>query len=204
MVMLVCLASLLHSTDAAPPGDDPPRPPFWTDPQAMFENLFGKEGEVDEEVLAKIDVSAREEVRIGKTMVEGYLASLKQQRLRSVERGKDVEYLRELVAIIHPMMDNRDRYPAIKVYLVLTDRCDARWSYQAGYDCREMGRLFLRIHRRNGNRQLPVPEFFRSHPAGPDRHRAIMEEYERLQAEQRNDDLQMGIENLRRRTVNLP
>lgn len=295
VIVVWVIFGLVGSTAAAPPPDDPPRPPFWADPQAMFETIFGKEGEVDEKVLVDIEVSAREEERIGKTMVEDYLASLKQQRMRSVERGRDVEYLRELVAIIHPMMDNRERYATIHVYLVLADTCDARsfpgghlvffrgllesagneaaligivghelshldrghhtrrikqtklqeqtfsgrrgampmeeffqvgnvmmrawmrpfrpdlereadldgarWSYQAGYDCREMGRLFLRIHRRNGNRQLPIPEFFRSHPAGPDRHRAIMEEYERLQAERPNNDLRVGIENLRRRSA---
>lgn len=293
IVALVCLFGPVGFVDAAAPQRDPPRPPFWTDPQAMFETLFGKEGEVDEEVLSEIEVSAREERQIGKTMVEGYLASLKRQRLRFVERGKDVEYLRELVAIIHPLIDNRDRYPAIKVYLVVSDRCDARsfpgghlvffrgllesagneaaligivghelshldrghhtrrikqtklqertfsgrggampmeeffevggvmmrawlrpfrpdyereadldgarWSYEAGYDCREMARLFVRVQRRNGNPQLPIPEFFRSHPAAPDRHRAIMEQYERLQAERPNDRLHVGIENLRRR-----
>jgi len=264
----------------------------------MFDSLFGEEGEVDEELLAGIEVSAREEQQIGKRTVEGYLAYLKGQRLRVVERGRDVEYLRKLVETLQPMMDNRERYPAIGVYLVLSDRCDARsfpgghlvffrglletadneaaligivghelshldrghhtrrikqmklaertfsgregaisfeksfvvgtvmmrawlrpfrsdhekeadmdgarWSYQAGYDCREMAKFFLELHERSGNLDLPIPEFFRSHPAAPDRHRAIMDEYERLQADRPKDHLHIGEENLRRRTVRTP
>ena len=295
IAVLVCFLSLLCSTGAAPPPVVPPQPPPWTDPQAMFDNLFGKEGDVDEKVLAEIEVSAREEQQVGKSAVEAYLADLKRQRLRVVERGKDIEYLRRLAERLHPMMDRRKRYPAIKVYLVLSDRCDARsfpgghlvffrglletadneaaligivghelshldrghhtrrikqmklaertfsgrqgaismdksfavggvmmrawlrpfrsdyekeadmdgarWSYRAGYDCREMAKLFLKLHERSGNLKLPVPEFFRSHPAVPDRHRAIMEEYQRLQAEKPKDALHIGKENLRRRTV---
>ena len=53
----------------------------------------------------------------------------------------------------------------------------ARWSFLAGCDCREMAKLFLALHDRDHNRQFPVPEFFRSHPAESDRHQAIMDEY---------------------------
>ena len=84
------------------------------------------------------------------------------------------------------------------------DMDGARWSYQAGYDCREMAKLFLRLHERSGNLKLPIPEFFRSHPAALDRHRAIMEEYKRLQAERPKDHLHIGKENLRRRSVRGP
>lgn len=265
------------------------------DPQLMFETIFGAEGEVDERVLAEIDVSAREERQIGKRAVETYLGQLKAQRVRVVQRGKDVAYLQALVQKIQPMMTQRERYSEIKVYLALSDHCDARclpggylvffqglldsaeneaaligmvghelshldrghqtrrikqmklaertfsggvrpmkpsdfftvgsvmmrawlrpfrpdyereadqdgarWSYQAGYDCREMGKLFLRHQEQNGNLNLPVPEFFRSHPAAPDRHRAIMDEYERLQAESPRDDLVIGEENLHARVV---
>jgi len=294
-VMLLCLFCLLRSAAAAPPRGEPQQTPPWADPQAMFEQLFGKEGEVDEKVLAEIKVTAEEERQIGKKAVEAYLAHLKRQRLRVVERGKDVEYLQQLVKTLQPMMKNHKRYPSIRVYLVLSSHCDARcfpgghlvffrgllesagneaalvgivghelshldrghqtrrikqmklaqrtfsgregamamkkffevgsvmmraamrpfrpdyekeadedgarWSYQAGYDCREMAGLFLKVHQRGGNARLAVPEFFRSHPAAPDRHRAVMEQYKRLQADSPNDHLHVGEENLRRRTM---
>jgi len=296
--VLVCLLNVLCSFAAAPPPVVPRQPPPWTDPQAMFDSMFGEEGEVDEKLLAEIEVSAREEQQIGKRTIEAYLAYLKRQRLRVAERGRDVEYLRRLVETLQPMMDKRERYPAIRIYLVLSGRCDARsfpgghlvffrglldtggneaaligivghelshlgrghhtqrikriklaeqtfsgregamsfekffvvggvmmrawlrpfrsdyekeadldgarWAYQAGYDCREMAKLFLRLHERSGNLNLPIPEFLRSHPAAPDRYRAIMDEYERLQADRPKDHLHIGEENLRRRTVRTP
>jgi predicted Zn-dependent protease len=286
IAVLTCLFVTLHATRTEAQRVAPP----WADPQAMFETLFGKEGEVDEKVLAEITVSAREERQIGTRAVDAYLGQLKAQRVRVIQRGKDVAYLQTLVRKVQPMMTQRERYPKIEVYLALSDHCDARcfpggylvffrgllesaeneaaligmvghelshldrghqtrrikqmklaertvsggvgpmkpsdfftvgsvmmrgwsrpfrpdyereadqdgarWSYQAGYDCREMGKLFLRHHEQNGNLNLPIPEFFRSHPAGPDRHRAIMDEYERLQAESPRDDLVIGRESL--------
>jgi predicted Zn-dependent protease len=297
-LVVACLFVMLCCTGAAPRRVDPPPLPPWADPGALFERLVGKEGEVDEKVLGEIEVTAKEERQIGKRMAETYLAGLRQQRLRFVKRGKDIEYLEQLVEVIHPRMDNRKRYPSIQVYLVLSDRCDARsfpgghlvffrgllesadneaaligivghelshldrghhtrrikqaklaertfsgrggampmekfftvggvmmrawlrpfradyereadvdgarWSYEAGYDCREMAKLFLKVHERSGNPEIPVPEFFRSHPAASDRHRAIMEQYERLQADRPAAHLHIGEDNLRRRTVHRP
>jgi len=291
IVILACFFGMPCIAESAP---QPPQPP-WANPQAMFETIFGAEGEVDEKVLAEIEVSAREEQQTGKKAVEAYLGQLKAQRQRVVRRGKDVEYLRALVEELQPMMNQRERYPKIEIYLVLSDHCDARcfpggylvffrgllesaeneaaligivghelshldrghqtrrikqmklaertfsgragamtpdkfftvgsvmmrawlrpfrpdyereadldgarWSYQAGYDCREMAKLFLQHHERAGNPNLPIPEFFRSHPAGPERHQAIMEEYERLQAETPKGNLVIGEENLRTRAV---
>lgn len=82
-----------------------------------------------------------------------------------------------------------------------SDLDGARWSYQAGYDCREMASLFLRQDQRDGNLDLRIPEFFRSHPAGRDRHQAIMEEYERMQRDSPREDLATGEENLRTRVA---
>jgi predicted Zn-dependent protease len=294
IVVLTCLFATLHATRTEAQRVAPP----WTEPQAMFEALFGKEGEVDEKVLAEITVSAREERQMGKRAVDAYLGQLKAQRVRVVQRGKDVAYLKALIRKVQPMMTQRERYSEIKIYLALSDHCDARcfpggylvffqglldsaeneaaligmvghelshldrghqtrrikqmklaertfsggvrpmkpsdfftvggvmmrawlrpfrpdyereadldgarWSYQAGYDCRETGKLFLRHQERNGNVNLPIPEFFRSHPAGADRHRAIVNEYERLQAESPKDDLVIGEENLLARVVALP
>lgn len=77
----------------------------------------------------------------------------------------------------------------------------ARWSYQAGYDCREMARLFLQQGRRNADRDLRIPEFFRSHPSGRDRYQAIVDEYDRMKSENPRNDLVKGEDNLRTRVA---
>ena len=293
-VALVLLPGSVLFAEAVAQGAEPAPPP-WFDPQQMFEQVFGKEGEVDEQVLRKIDVSAKQERLIGRRAVDAYLASLKGRGTRVITRGRDIDYLRRLVDKLQPMMENRTRYPSIQLYLALSDHVDARsfpggylvfyrglletsdneaaligivghelshldrghhtrrikqmklaeqtfsgqpgampmdkfaavggvlmrswlrpfrpelereadldgarWAYLAGYDCREMGLLFLRLDQKRGNAQFPIPEFFRSHPAGPDRHQAIMDQYEKLQAEKPNNDLHVGADNLRRRNI---
>jgi predicted Zn-dependent protease len=81
------------------------------------------------------------------------------------------------------------------------DRVGARWAYQAGYDPREMAKLFLRLHERNERRgaNLPLPSFLRSHPYEVERHAAVLKQYEELQAEQPRGDLWIGRENLEQR-----
>lgn len=284
-VVLACALGICWSAESAGQRGDRVQP-LWADPEAMFEAIFGEEGEVDAKTLAEIEVSPLEERQIGKQAVEAYLSQLKAQGLRVVRRGKDVEYLRSLVDRLHPLMSQRERYPEIEIALVLSDRCDARcfpggylvffrgllefpeneaaligmvghelahldrghqtrriqqmklaertfsgrsgamtpekffavggvmmrgllrpfrpdyereadldgarWSYEAGYDCREMARLFLQHEQRKAGRDLAIPEFFRSHPTGADRHQAIMKEYERLQRENPRDDLVKG------------
>ena len=118
MTLLMLLAGVLAPAEDVPLHAQPPKPPPWADPQAMFEQIFGKQDEVDEKVLAEIEVSAKEEQQIGERAVEAYLAQLKRQRMRVVTRGRDVEYLRRLVEKLQPMMQNRQRYPTIHVYLI--------------------------------------------------------------------------------------
>jgi predicted Zn-dependent protease len=267
----------------------------WDDPQAMFDQFFGGHQELDEQVLKKIEVTAQEEQRIGKRTFEAYVAYLRQQGIRIVARGEDVDYLGALVAKMRPMLTNGDRYPSLQIYLAVSDRCDARsfpggylvfyrglldtaeneaavigivghelshldrghhtrriqemklaeqtfsgqgqprsmqeffskgsvlmrnwlrpfrpeyereadldgarWSFQAGYDCREMGRLFLGLQQRQQIPAIALPEFLRSHPVGAERHRAIMDEYAKLQANAPNAGPHIGAENLRRRTA---
>ena len=99
--------------------------------QEMFDRIFGAESEEDRKALAKIDVSVREERRMGEAAVRAYLAHLKGRKIRVVTRGKDVEYLRALVERIRRMMSNTRRYPRIQVYVAQSSRCDAR-SFPGG------------------------------------------------------------------------
>jgi predicted Zn-dependent protease len=269
------------------------QPPPAADPQAILERLFGQDREEDKQALAKIEVSVREERQMGETAVRAYLEHLRRQKIRVVTRGRDVEYLRELVERIRRLMKNGQRYPRIRVYLAQSSRCDARsfpggtlvffrgllesadseaavvgivghelahldrghhldrlrriklaeqtlsegpqgfsperfftagsmmaqiwtrpfrpeheaeadrdgarWAYLAGYDPREMARLFLELGRRRNNRGALLPDFLRTHPAPEGRHKAILELYNKLQQEQPQKKLYIGKENLRRR-----
>ena len=130
-VILVLLPGSIRPAEAAPEDAAPVQSP-WLDPQQMFEQIFGKAGEVDEQVLRTIDVSAKEERQIGRRTVDAYLASLKSRGTRVITRGREIGYLRQLVDKLQPMMENRTRYPSIQLYLALSDRVDA-WSFPGGY-----------------------------------------------------------------------
>ncbi len=86
-------------------------------------------------------------------------------------------------------------------YEAEADRDGARWAYAAGYDPREMARLFLRLRDRAKNQPVPVFSFLQTHPAPENRHRAIMELYEKLRLEKPQQKLYVGKENLRRRVT---
>jgi predicted Zn-dependent protease len=83
------------------------------------------------------------------------------------------------------------------------DRDGARWEYRAGYDPREMAKLFLTLGERQSsfenNMQLFMPAFLRSHPDSKSRYQAIMKFYDELEEANPNDRLYVGKENLRRR-----
>lgn len=81
------------------------------------------------------------------------------------------------------------------------DRDGALWAYRAGYDPREMGKLFLNADQRRNGPRVPMPAFLESHPAPAERHRAIVDLYEQLQRTDPRDGLYVGKENLRRRVA---
>jgi predicted Zn-dependent protease len=104
--------------------------PF-ADPQAMLDLFFGEPTEEEKRQLAQIAVSLREERRVGDAAVRAYLAHLEGQGVRVVSRGRDVEYLRELVDCLRPQMRQHRRYGAVKVYVAESPECDAR-SFPGG------------------------------------------------------------------------
>ena len=81
------------------------------------------------------------------------------------------------------------------------DRDGASWAYAAGYDPREMARLF----QKKGNKsptaeEMPWATFFRSHPYDQERHQAILKLAKKLQKEQpMGEPLFIGKENLANR-----
>ena len=125
-LLAACFAvSLLASGRAAEPRRPPVEIPF-ADPQKMFDRMFGPETEEDEKALARVEVSIQEERQMGETAVAAFLAGMKQRRIGVVYRGKDVQYLRDLVETIRPLMTNGKRYRSIQVYLVQSSDCEAR------------------------------------------------------------------------------
>lgn len=295
LVVLVAALAYCGRLAAEPPQGPGARLPQFPprDPQAMFDGLFGPPGDAEKKALAAIDVSIQEERQMGDAALRGFVAELKAQNIQVVGRGKEVDYLRDLVRAIEPMMSNGRRYGSIRVYLARSPQCDARsfpggsvvffrglldsagseaavvgivghelshldrghlllrarrvklaqqtfaggiggmsaeeffaigttaikiwtrpfqpedeaeadrdgarWAYQAGYDPREMARLFLQLQGRQGGGPMPVASFLRSHAAPGDRHRAIMKLYEELERQTPKQKLYVGRENLRRR-----
>jgi predicted Zn-dependent protease len=79
----------------------------------------------------------------------------------------------------------------------------ANWLYEAGYDPRQLARLFLRLQERSDSSSSVgqmIPSFLRTHPYHRERYESVLREYDRLQREDPQPDLYIGVENLRRRT----
>jgi predicted Zn-dependent protease len=291
-----CFLALMTGAACAQEPDEGLKPfqslPFG-DPQQMLDRLFGTNPQAEQQALESIEISIEEEERIGNDAAETYLNSLRQQRVKLLTKGRDVEYLRALVDVVQPQMVNADRYDDIRIVVARSpltdarsfpggtlvvfdglldfadseaalvgvighelshldrghqlvrvkgqklaeetfanggagrraafsnlpllmrlwsrpfrpedereaDQDGARWAYQAGYDPREMAKLFLRLHERNQGQgaDIPVLAFLRSHPYEGERHAAVMKLYEELQADEPRDDLYVGQENLQQR-----
>jgi predicted Zn-dependent protease len=110
-------------------GAEPPQPAGQTpaaEVEKMLDRVFGKATEEDEKALAKIDISVQEERQMGQQVAAAFLARLKGRQIAVVSRGKDVQYLYDLVKTVRPMLAHGDRYPTITIYLAESADCDAR------------------------------------------------------------------------------
>ncbi len=87
--------------------------------------LFG-EGAAEQRLLDQIKVSRRQEKQIGQTQFANFRKSLRGRGIRLFVRGRDVEYIRQLVGVLRAQMTHRDRYPKFTVYLAKTRSTDAR------------------------------------------------------------------------------
>lgn len=82
------------------------------------------------------------------------------------------------------------------------DADGATWAYQAGYDPREMAKLFLKLHERDKDQpQNNWTGLFRTHPFHIDRYKAILARFDELQQATPKPDLYIGAENLKRRAT---
>ncbi len=64
--------------------------PF-ANPQEMFDRIFGTNAEAEQAALEKIEISPEEERKFGEQAAAACLDSLKQQRVRLLNIGKNVD-----------------------------------------------------------------------------------------------------------------
>jgi predicted Zn-dependent protease len=99
---------------------------FGGNPDEFFEQMFGKSTPEEARELEAVKIPFREERDYGQPQVEAYLEQLRVQGLRVVRKGKDVEYLKQLVETIRPFLKNAKRYEKLTIYVVDSPRVDAR------------------------------------------------------------------------------
>ena len=92
----------------------------------MLDRLFGADSPEEVKALEAIKISPKEEAELGQAAVQSYLAYLKEQKIRVVSRGKDIDYLRRLVEMLRPSMAQAPRYRQITIYLAVSPYCEAR------------------------------------------------------------------------------
>ncbi len=100
--------------------------PFPFDPGQMLERMFGPDEPEDDQALAAVEVSRREELALGREAFQAYLAALQDAKIRVVSRGRDVAYLRQLAEQVRLRMAHADACPPLTVYLAETPIFEAR------------------------------------------------------------------------------
>jgi predicted Zn-dependent protease len=101
-----------------------PEFPFF-DGKTFFDQFLGPGNEEQREELAKVEVSAREETEYGEQVFKSFQDDFKRRKIDTVNRGRDVEYLRKLVETLQPLMTNHDRYKSIRILVADSDITDA-------------------------------------------------------------------------------
>jgi predicted Zn-dependent protease len=83
----------------------------------------------------------------------------------------------------------------------VADRDGVTWAYRAGYDSRELARLFLTLHNRQKTNRTGMPWFLASHPEALRRRDAVMARYDELQQKEPRTNLALGTRNLELRVA---
>lgn len=117
LIVVLCTSASASAQQLKPPNAWPPQGFPFDDPQAFFDQFFGHDRDVDREALAKIVVSRKEESQCGQRAFQAFQNALTRANIKIVGRGREVEYLKRLVEIVRPQMQNHDRYPNIRVYV---------------------------------------------------------------------------------------
>ena len=116
LIAALCISASANAQQRKPPAAWQPQGFPFADPQAFFDQLFGHDREVDREALAKVPITRKEESQYGERAFQAFQNELKRAKIKVVRRGREVEYLERLVAVVRPHMQNHDRYPNIRVY----------------------------------------------------------------------------------------
>ncbi len=116
-IVALCNVASASAQQRKPPNAWPPQGFPFADPQAFFDQFFGNDRDVDREALAKIAISRKEESQYGQRAFQAFQNELTRAKIKIVGRGREVEYLKRLVKIVRPQMQNHDQYPNIRVYL---------------------------------------------------------------------------------------
>jgi predicted Zn-dependent protease len=127
----VCiLAAGPHFVWSQPAADLPEHPfatPFpWNDPPAVLERFLGGQTTQDQQALEAIELSIGAERRLGGRAFAAYQDHLERQGTRLTSRGRDVQYVQQLVALVTPQMVHARRYSRVKVFVAASDTPDAR------------------------------------------------------------------------------
>jgi predicted Zn-dependent protease len=131
---LMILIPTLHAQrpgDAAAPLQDM-FDQFAKQGNAFVPGLFGELSDEQRAKLERIEITPNEETEHGKILVNQFSEFAKERGIKIVTTGKNVDYLRDLVAMVHPLMKNADRYPKIDIRVVSTSESDA-YSIPGGH-----------------------------------------------------------------------
>ena len=102
------------------------------DPQKMLEQMFGKGDQFDDEALAKIEVTAAEEAKLGKLGLDAAKQQFATSKTKLLTRGKDYDYLARLVELVRPHMSQAERYRRLQVHLIDSQEAQA-YSLPGGH-----------------------------------------------------------------------
>jgi hypothetical protein len=116
-------------------------------PQDAFQEFFDKFakqpnsfmpgflGELTDEQLAKLEeivIPKSDEQAFGDRVLKGFLDHCKETKMKVVQTGKEVAYLKSLCSIVQPLMTNANRYQSIDMILVESESTDA-YSIPGGH-----------------------------------------------------------------------
>lgn len=97
--------------------------------------LPGFLGDLTEEQLKKIrevEIPPSEEKAFGEKVLAGFLDRCKETKVKVLQTGKEIVYLKSLCSAVQPLMKQAKRYPAIDLLLVESDATDA-YSIPGGH-----------------------------------------------------------------------
>jgi predicted Zn-dependent protease len=89
------------------------------DPQKFWGALLGNAaGKAEnEELLAKVEITWAEESRMGQQLLDDLKDRLGAQRKKLVDRGRDVQYVAQLAALLQSQMKQAERYKKLNVHV---------------------------------------------------------------------------------------